>query len=70
MRIGVKWGQNGGKLSKNDQNCCVAINNGRNATRCQFASLSYTPIINYELVLHIITIKGKISWSDSMNGGH
>ena len=44
-------------------------NNGRNAIRCQFACLSYTPIINYELVLTIIIIVGKIKWSDSINGG-
>ena len=53
-------GENGGKLSKIDLNAVLPSNNGRNATRCQFACLSYTPIINYELVLPIIIIVGKI----------
>ena len=60
LRIRVKWGQNGGKLSNIDKNVVLPLNNGRNATRCQFACLSYIPFINYELVLPIIIIVGKI----------
>ena len=60
LRIRVKWGQNGEKLSKLTKNAVLPSNNGRNAIRCQFACLSYPPIINYELVLTIIIIVGKI----------
>ena len=49
-------GKNKAKLTKT---AVLPSNNGRNATRCQFACLSYTPLINYELVLPIIII-GKI----------
>ena len=59
--MGPKWG----KLSKIDFNAVLPSNNGRNTTRCQFACLS-----NYELVLPIIIIVGKIYWSDSINGGN
>ena len=51
--MGPKWG-------KIKQNAVLSSNNGRNATRCQFACLSYTPIINYKLVLPTIIIVGKI----------
>ena len=50
-------GENSAKLTKN---AVLPSNNGRNAIRCQFACLRYTPFINYELVLPIIIIVGKI----------
>ena len=47
-------GANMGKIKQNWlKNAVLASNNGRNAIRCQFAYLSYTPIINYEFVLSI-----------------
>ena len=55
--MGPKWGKIKQKLAKN---AALSSNNGRNATRCQIACLSYTPIINNELVLPIIIIVGKI----------
>ena len=55
--MGPKWGKIKQKMTKN---AVLKSNNGRNASRCQFACLSYTPIINYELVLPIIIIVGKI----------
>ena len=64
---GAKMGGNKAKLTKN---AMLPSNNGRNATRCQLACVSYTPIINYELVLPILIIVGRILWSDSINGGH
>ena len=56
----MKWGPNGGKLSKLTKNALLPSNNDRNATRCRFAGLSYTPIINFELVLPFIIIVGYI----------
>ena len=50
-------GENEAKLTIN---ALLPPNDGRNVARCQFACLSYTPIINYELVLPIIIIVGKI----------
>ena len=50
----------GGNSAKLTKNAVLPSNNGRNAIRCQLACLSYTPIINYELVLTIIIIVGKI----------
>ena len=49
-----------GKISNIDLNAVLPSNNSRNATRCQFACLSYISIINYELVLTIIIIVDKI----------
>ena len=50
----------GENLAKLTKNAVLPSNNGRNATRRQFACLSYIPILNYELVLPIIIIVGKI----------
>ena len=60
FRIWVKWGQNGGNYAKLTKNAVLPSNNGRNATRCQFACLSCTPIINYEYILPNITNVGNI----------
>ena len=50
----------GKKLAKLTKNAVLPSNYGRKATRCQIACLSYTPIINYKLVVLIIIIVGKI----------
>ena len=46
----------GENLAELTENAMLPPNNGRNATRCQFACLSYTPIINYEFVLFVCLI--------------
>ena len=56
--MGPKWG--GGDSAKLTKNVVLPSNNVRNSTRCKFACLSYTPIINSELVLPITIIVGKI----------
>ena len=50
-------GKNEAKLTKN---AVLPSNNGRNATICRFACLSYTLIINHELDLPIIISEVKI----------
>ena len=48
LRIGLNGAKKGEYQVKLTKNAVLPLNNGRSATRCQFACLSYTPFINYK----------------------